>query len=150
MMDWQNLLVSAVVQAVIGASIGFVCWLVLQRSVEKYDRLSDRVKDLEDRRILKIEEYQSQETEKNAARRKEIYERLAKMEREAMMRVDCSEKHEEFNQAIQEFRAAVIDQAKIGEKLSLTAAFVDEVNQRTIALKQDVDRMHGAQQHGRG
>jgi uncharacterized membrane protein YgaE (UPF0421/DUF939 family) len=155
-MDWSTLFVSALVQALVGAGTGFFFWLFIQRQVEKYDRLTQRLDDLEEKRIAGIEsaakehgQANEDEKDKNAARRKEIYERLAKVERESVTAAKCHEKHQEERAGLLEYRAAVIDLAKVQEKLFGTANFLDEVNERVISLKEDVARMQG-EQHGRG
>jgi hypothetical protein len=143
-MDWQNLAITAVIQS----GIGLLFWLLIQRQVEKFDRVEQRVKHLEERRISGIECMAKEENEKNAARRKEIYERLAKVERESVTIDKCHESHKEMLGGMQEYRIAVIDLAKTQEKLDSTARFVNEVNQRVINLAEDVARMEGA--NGRG
>jgi len=144
-MDWQNLAITAVIQS----GIGLLFWLLIQRQVEKFDRVEQRVKHLEERRISRIECMAKEENEKNAARRKEIYERLAKVERKSVTIDKCHESHKEMLGGMQEYRIAVIDLAKTQEKLDSTARFVNEVNQRVINLAEDVARMEG-ENHGRG
>jgi hypothetical protein len=139
LMDWQNLLVTAAIQA----GIGVLFWLLIQRQVEKFDRLKDQLDELSEKRIAAIEVNARDESERNAARRREIYERLVKMERDAVTLEKCHEQHQELMGGLQEYRGAVIDLAKVQEKTAATAAFVNEVNQRVISLAEDVARMEG-------
>lgn len=148
-MDWQMLFVSAAVQALVGGGISFLFWMFLQRQVVKYDRLTQRVDDIEEKRISCIEQNAKEENEKNAARRKEIYERLGAIEKTAVTMALCREQHKALMESLEEYRAAVIDLAKVQQNVSSTAKFVDEVNERVIALKEDVARMQG-ENHGRG
>jgi Mg2+ and Co2+ transporter CorA len=142
-------LTSVAVTALVQAAIGFLFWILMQRTVEKVDRLQREIEELKDRRVAAIESTAKEESEKNAARRKEIYERLAKVERESVTVAKCHEQHQELLEGFAEYRGAVIDLGKVQEKLSLTANFVSEVNERVIALKEDVARMQG-EHHGRG
>lgn len=143
-MDWQGLVISAGVQG----GIGLLFWLTVQRTVEKVDRLQREIEELKDNRVLNIEHDVKDESEKNAARRKEIYERLAKVERESVTVQKCHDQHVELNEGWQEYRMAVVDLARVQEKVTSTAAFVSQVNERVIGLAADVARMEG--QNGRG
>ena len=145
-MDWQMLFVSAAVQALVGGGISFLFWMFLQRQVEKYDRLRQRVDHLEEKRVTAIETDAKDESEKNAARRKEIYERLGAIEKTAVTMALCREQHKALMESLEEYRAAVIDLAKVQENVTSTAKFVDEVNERVISLKEDVARMQGVHQ----
>jgi SMC interacting uncharacterized protein involved in chromosome segregation len=138
-----------VVTAFVQTGIGFLFWMLMQRTVEKVDRLQREISELKDNRVSNIEHDIKDENEKNAARRKEIYERLSAVEKMGEAMKFLREQHEALQDSLQEYRAGVIDLARVQEKLSNTAKFVDEVNDRVISLKEDVARMQG-ENHGRG
>ena len=138
-MEFTPVIVTALVQTL----IGFLFWFLMQRTVEKVDRLQREISELKDNRVGSIERDVKEENEKNAARRKEIYERLSAVEKMGETMKFLREQHEALQSSLQEYRAGVIDLARVQEKLSSTARFVDEVNERVISLKEDVARMQG-------
>lgn len=144
-MEFTPVVVTALVQTL----IGFLFWFLMQRTVEKVDRLQREISELKDNRVSAIEHDVKDENDKNAARRKEIYERLSAVEKMGETMKSLREQHEALTETLHEYRAGVIDLARVQEKLSNTAKFVDEVNERVISLKEDVARMQG-ENHGRG
>jgi hypothetical protein len=142
-------LMPVVVTACVQAAIGFLFWLLMQRTVEKVDRLQREIEELKDNRVGAIEQGMKEEIEKNAARRKEIYERLGAMEKTSVTMALCREQHKALMESLEEYRGAVLDLARVQQNVTNTAKFVDEVNERVICLKEDVARMQG-ENHGRG
>jgi TolA-binding protein len=138
------------VSALVQAGIGLLFWLAVQRTVEKLDRLEREVSELKEERVARIESDLKEHAGENEKRferhveaRKGIYERLEKIEREYVPGIECREAMKEMAAGQMEFRAAVVDLAATQEKLNNTAGFVSEVNQRMIALAQDVARIEG-------
>ena len=138
-MEFTPVIVTALIQTL----IGFLFWFLMQRTVEKVDRLQREISELKDNRVGNIERDVKAENDKNAVRRREIYDRLTAVEKMGETMKFLREQHVALQASLQEYRAGVIDLARVQEKLSSTARFVDEVNERVISLKEDVARMQG-------
>lgn len=138
MLDWGTMVGSAAIQTAIGG----VFYFAVQRNMEKIDRLSAKVELLERERIAGIERQQDADTRS----RKEMHNQISELQRSSVTVQTCRETHRELVIGQQEFRAAVIDLASVKTEIRKVADFVSDVNERGIALLQDVARIQGAQQ----
>ena len=137
-----------VVEAVINGLVGLAIWFAIQRTVEQVDKLQIKIDDLENRRLGNIERAGTAAQEKIEASRSEFIARIGALERVAVLEEKCLHRHESLASTLSEFRGAVIDLARVETNMGNTAAFLNEVNNRVISLKEDVDRMMG-EQNGR-
>jgi hypothetical protein len=139
--DYGTLAIGALIQGAIGVLI----WIGIQRTVERVDRLQAEVTTLKDQRVSRIEG----EIERGGKQHKEFYERLEKIQREAVTFQICRENHKELIAGQQEFRAAVIDLTRCQTELQATSKFVRDVNERVLAAREDLAKLEERSSHGR-
>jgi len=140
-----------VVGAIVQGGVGFLFWVAGQRNVEKFDRISRELQELKDNRVKGIEENFKEHDkendlrfEKGAEARKKIYEELKTLSDRYVPVARCTEAHKTLTEAINQFLAATSDMARAEERIEMMMAFLKEVNERLIAVKEDVDQHIGA------
>lgn len=134
---------TVVVSGVIQTGIGVMFWFAIQRTVEKVDKLTEQVADLKDRRVTAMEAAHKEHAEKDASARKGLYERVATIERTYVEGTACRVMMAEIKDGMTEYRAAVLDLAKVQADVQHAARFVAEVNERVIGVVTDVARIQG-------
>lgn len=144
--DLGGLVLTAGVQT----AIGFVFYMLVQRTVEKVDKLTDQLRELKDKRVTGIEAALQAHSDQNdrrfegeATSRREIYNRLGIVEKEYVHGIACRTAMREVVDGQAEFRAAVVDLAGARADIRHLAGFLSEVNERTIAAAMDVARLEG-------
>jgi hypothetical protein len=138
-MDWQNLLVSALIQSLMGTLIYFA----IRRPREEVAELRKEVTDLKDTRVTALENKVAAAEEYGRGRREKIYESLQDLKDGKVDVSNCKDLHKELMAGLQEYRCAVVDLKGVQVELKSTAAFVSDVNERVIGLAADVSRMEG-------
>jgi len=143
---------TVIVSGLVQTGIGFLFWFAVQRTVERVDKLQGELAELKDRRVTGIEDALKEHTEANETRfekhtaaRKEIYGRIEALERNKVESTACREMMREIAAGMAEYRAAVIDLAKVQESVRNLAGFVSEVNQRVISTMTDLAEQKGRQ-----
>jgi hypothetical protein len=105
-----------------------------------------RVADIEGRVELQRENM-DRRMELAAASRKGMHEQIARLESECVTRSDCKAQHDRqaelMAHAQARFADAVRDMGVIQERVTSTATFLKEVNDRTIGIMQDVASIRG-------
>lgn len=148
---------TVMVTALLQTAIGWLFRMTLLRQVEKMDALAEEVRKLKDEKVAGIAaalaehaKLAAQLEERASAARKEVYSRLGSLEKNTVTVAYCRENHREAAGALLEFRDAVVSLAALQADLKNTALFVSEVNQRVIALIQDVAKLEGRTEGGHG
>jgi hypothetical protein len=157
------------VNLVIGGVVGGLMKRWVDRRDSEVDALQTEVRTLRDNRIAGLEgmidahatadqaqhaaiqasfkEHEKDDDERHrqsTASRKEIHQQLSNIERDYVRADLCREQHAALIESQQEFRAAVIDLARVQEQTASVANFASEINKRQIALSSDLARMQGA------
>jgi len=144
---------SAVASAFIGAGvagiISFVSWFLFQRPIAAYikktDDLESELKDLQDRRVAKIEEGFASCSRQESDKRGALYRRIEDLEIKTthIDRVIIQLQH--LGDRLESF---VIDITRAGERLDQTAARVDNVQEKQVALGEELAHLQGKISNG--
>ena len=141
-----TLVMGAVIQALIGTAF----WLLIQRAIQKVEKLQEAIEDLKERRVAVIERNLEAHRREDDGRfhaasesRKGMHLRISTIERDYVPGSLCRQQHLELRQGQEEFRAAVVDLAGLRSEINTTTAFLREVNQRVIAAMTDIARLEG-------
>lgn len=139
-----NIIVAGVVQTAIGTFF----WLAVRKTVEKVDDLQKQVSELKDKRVAVIEELLREHGRDNDARfaaaassRKQLHEGLAEVRETYVKQASCAS-------AMERFAGAVVDLARVEEKIDGAAKWISKVQDGLIAQGQDLARLQGAAQKG--
>lgn len=144
--EFGTVAVSAGIQSI----VGLILYFAVRRQVEKVDVLTDQVTDLKDKQLADTNERLGRHIEKESESRKELYGRVGNLERNSVPADLCRQTHRELAQGQQEFRAAVIDLAGVQQQITNVSRFISDVNERQIALGQDLAEMRGRMNGGKG
>jgi chromosome segregation ATPase len=147
--------------AVVGGAIGFVFWFIFEREIsnqdravarqaEKIDGLTGEITRLRDDRVARIEtdivdlrEENDKRHSVESEKRAKIHDQIAVMQSNYVTQQRLDQELKRVTDELAQFRIAVTDLARVGEQVKMTAAFVAEVNDRQIALAQDLARIQG-------
>lgn len=141
------IIVTALATAVANGIIQTAVVFFIKRSVKLNDEqivsLKKSVSSLRDDKFRSLKEHVNKAEQKIDVRLTEATKSRKKIYEEYVKKEDCSKMHEPLVKHIERIEYAVVDLARVEEKVSSTARFIEEVNNRQIALGQDLARMEG-------
>jgi len=134
MVEWQTLLVAAVV-----ANAGsFISWFLFRRTVERMDAnekvLAERVNILEEKRVAELE----REIKAEGVKRKEIYQHLEEIRLDWMSKKDCRNMHAALTGQFENYMAAVLKLEGVSTEVARLVAWVDDVSKEQIGAGKDI------------
>jgi chromosome segregation ATPase len=137
-------LLAAGIGAVVAGIGNLLVWFVFRRpiegNIEKTKELEQKLDDLEDRRVAKIEDCMTECQKSESLKRKDIYERIEALEtqRAVMDRLSGS-----LDKLADRLQGIVEDVTRAGEKIDLTVKRVDGLFEKQIALGEELARLQG-------
>ena|GEM_PF-7086979 len=141
---WVVAVVAIVGVALIKGGVDMLLWFSFRRQVELQDRrvgtLSEDVRDLRDQKVASIEtaivthaEADDRRHEAAVKSRRELHAGMAKLDKDKVGWADCNRMHEGYTSQLQE-------QARIGTRLEIVSKRTEEMFDRLIAAKSDIDK----------
>jgi hypothetical protein len=141
-------ILTGIVNLVVAGAVGGSVKRWIDRRDVKLDDLEKEVVGLRDRRIKGVEtQVVQQHDEANdrfkaaADSRKELYVRVAAIERDYVQAGVCRQTHHQLIEGQKDFLAAVINLAKVQERTENLARAISEMSERPIQLAQDLARI---------
>ena len=111
--------------------INFFFWFLLRRPIERMD---ERLKDLEEKRVAAIES----ELKADGEKRKIIYERLETIRLDWMSKKECREMHAASAAQTENYMAAVLKLERVSTEVARLVSWVDDVSKEQISLGKDL------------
>jgi uncharacterized membrane-anchored protein YhcB (DUF1043 family) len=131
-----------VVTAVVQCAIGFLFWLLLQRNVEKFDRLQEKLKRLEETRVQALEENMAEHVKQNTEARMALMTELRELDRVMVTRAECEKLHAQTEKRHSDNAQKVYDASLKLEALATqttrTVGWLGEQQNALIVVKEDV------------
>lgn len=150
-MIWSQLIANAMVNLLVVGLGSFLIKRAVERRDQEVTTMKDDLRRLKEQRIVQIEDAQREIKEDAQAKlahaalaRKAMHEELAEIRAKFVHKMECKDMHDKTARQYEKFEASSIELARMAQELKTTARFVNEVNDRQIALMQDLARLEGS------
>jgi cell division protein FtsB len=136
---------SAALQAIVTGLVQLLIWLVIRRRMGQQDaemaaersnrlRLEAEVRDLRDDRLARVETTAAADEGK----RKNIYERIERIEMSYMSKAECDRAHKGQSQRDADFIGAVLKLERVGKDAERAVAWLADLQRDQVALGNQV------------
>jgi len=130
MFDYSTIALTVTITALI--QFGF--YMLLRRPLERVDKLEKQLEEQDKAQIAGIEDAQKKEAEK----RRELYERISKIELNYRQNADCIRMHADIVAMHEKSLALLIRVERAAVEISRLVSWVDDVSKEQISLGKDL------------
>lgn len=145
LVEWSTALVTATATGLVQA--GF--WFLFRRSIDRLESdnkfLKDRVQDLEQNRVEKLEK----ELEQDTGKRKEVYLALEHIRLNWMSKGECQKQHEAAGEQASVFMGAVLKLERVQAEVTRLVSWVDDISKEQISAGKDLAALSERLEHRR-